>query len=373
MPSLRSSVPALAVALTAALVAPAAGQAAAKTIAITGTAYEFNNVGVKLAGARVSVAENPSLRAVVAGDGRYTLRVPASATITPYIEAPGYRRIHLQTFRTAGRDLEHVNFQVPTLPIYGLLAALLSVPLDAAHDPSECAIVTTFSTRNVRGVPFAAFTGYGAHGVAGASAAGTPALPAPVYFNESVIPDVNQQLSSKDGGIVWTRVPAGVYTITASSPSTRFAPMVATCEPGRVVNASPPWGLHELGLANAATARAAWSGPRLRRLGLRGLPPGAQVVASCQGRRCPVAPAVPVSVPNGAASVDVAAKLGARGVALATGQSLVLTVTAPAYDGVELRWTARGRRAPKATKRCIPLGDTASRSCADARAGRGGT
>jgi len=35
-----------------------------------------------------------------------------------------------------------------------------------------------------------------------------------------VIPDPMQELSSIDGGIVWTRVPAGVYTIRAHHPST---------------------------------------------------------------------------------------------------------------------------------------------------------
>ena len=30
------------------------------------------------------------------------------------------------------------------------------------------------------------------------------------------------------------------------SPSTRFASFLATCEPGRIVNANPPWGAYEL-------------------------------------------------------------------------------------------------------------------------------
>ena len=58
-----------------------------------------------------------------------------------------------------------------------------------------------------------------------------------------------------DGGVVWTDVPAGAYTIRASDPSTRFGSFVATCKPGRIVNANPPWGLYELGRSSRATSR----------------------------------------------------------------------------------------------------------------------
>jgi hypothetical protein len=67
-----------------------------------------------------------------------------------------------------------------------------------------------------------------------------------VYFNESVIPDRSRTETSGDGGIIWTEVPAGTYRGIATSPSTRFASFLATCEPGRIVNANPPWGAYEL-------------------------------------------------------------------------------------------------------------------------------
>ena len=94
--------------------------------------------------------------------------------MTPYIVAAGYHTIHLQTFRIRGRDLARVNFQTPTDAVYGALAALLQVPLDAAGDPQDCAIVSTFSTREVRTLSFDEFTAFGAHGVAGATAFGDP-------------------------------------------------------------------------------------------------------------------------------------------------------------------------------------------------------
>lgn len=221
--------------------------AASKSVHLRGTAYEFNNTKVLLAGAKIRVAELPNVVATVRSNGTYDLAVPDRRKVTPYIVAPGYHTIYLQTFRTDGESLERVNFQTPTEAVYMGLVALLKVPVDSDGQLRDCAIVSTFSTRKIRNLSFQQFRKFGAHGVAGATAFATPSLPAPVYFNKQVIPDPSQKRSSKDGGVVWTRVPAGVYTIRAKHPSRKFASFVATCRPGRVVNANPPWGLYELG------------------------------------------------------------------------------------------------------------------------------
>ena len=237
--------PTLLLAAVAAALALAAPAGAA--VHLTGTAYEFNNTDVRLAGASIRVAEDPKLRATTRADGTYDLRVPDRGRVTPYIVAPGYRTIHLQTFRIRGEDLARVNFQTPTDAVYQALATLLDVPLRADGQVRDCAIVSTFSTRAVRNLDFDDFTAFGAHGVAGATASTRPRLPAPVYFNDQVIPDRAQERSSIDGGVIWTEVPAGVYRVRAHHPGQRFARFVATCKPGRVVNANPPWGLYELG------------------------------------------------------------------------------------------------------------------------------
>jgi hypothetical protein len=166
--------------------------------------------------------------------------------VTPYIVADGYHTIYLQTFTMSGRSLRRVNFQTPTDAVYDALGTLLDVPRDADGELRQCAIVSTFSTVAVARLSFDAFTEFGAHGVAGATATTSPALPAPVYFNDQVIPDPAQTSSSIDGGVIWTRVPTGVYRVSAHHPDRRFASFVATCRPGRVVNANPPWGLHEI-------------------------------------------------------------------------------------------------------------------------------
>ena len=143
----------------------------------------------------------------------WVTRVVALAALV----APGYHTIYLQTFRTASQDLRNVNFQTPTDDVYSALTSLLNVPLDANGDVAQCAVVSTFNTRNVRDLDYKAFRAYGAHGVAGATAFTLPPLPPPIYFNAQVIPDPSQPVSSADGGVVWTGVPAGTYRIGAQA------------------------------------------------------------------------------------------------------------------------------------------------------------
>ena len=344
------------------VLAPATG-ADARTVHIRGTAYEFNNTGVRLSGAKIRVAEHPRIGATTRRDGTYDLAVPDHGTVTPYIRAPGYHSIFLQTFRPDGEDLERVNFQTPTEGVYRALAALLGVPLGPNGQARECAIVSTFNTRNVRDLSFRAFAAYGAHGVAGATAFATPALPPPIYFNREVVPDPAQRRSSVDGGVIWPRVARGVYTIRGRHPHTRFASFVATCAPGRVVNANPPWSLHQLGKRMPATVSARWSplGTRvwLRRLRVARLPPGAIVRVRCRGRRCPFGRRT-VARPR-SRRLDLLRLLRSAARRMRPGQTLKVLVKAHAYNGKLVRWRLPRGHAPKAVTRCVPLGNTKPR------------
>jgi hypothetical protein len=329
----------------------------ARTVHLRGIAYEFNNVHTVLSRATIRVAEFPKLRATVQRDGRYDLQVPDRARVTPYIVDPGYHTIYLQTFTTTGENLANVNFQTPTEGVYRALVALLKVPVDAHGNLVACAIVSTFSTRNVRDLRFAQFIAYGAHGVADATATAAPALPGPVYFNDNVVPEPSQTASSRDGGVVWTNVPAGVYMIAAHDPVTRFASFVATCRPGRVVNANPPWGLYELGLPNPARVLAGWSvsGTRTQATSLRAqkLPRGATVRLSCTGRACPFGAQ---TFRSRAAAFDIRRAIGAQNLRFAAGNTLEVSITAHAFNGLVVRWLAASRHAPTRTTLCVPLG-----------------
>ena len=340
------------------------GGGGSRTVHLRGTAYEFGRVHTLLAGATIRVAEDPDLQTVVAADGSYDLEVPDRRPVTPYIEAAGYHTIHLQTFTPAGEDLEHVNFQTPSEAIYQALVAIVGLELGADGNPRQCAIVSTFSTRNVRGVSYEDFIGYGAHGVPGATASAEPAIAPPIYFNEQVIPDPTRTESSVDGGVAWIEVPAGTYTITADHPTTEFAPFTATCEPGRVVNANPSWGLHELGLPMPATPAATWSAVRGERvldaLTLADVPEGATVTLRCTGAGCPLS-TLAAPVPTG--TVDVLAALGAASPAFRPGNTVTLQVDAPAHDSLVTEWQIGRPQQPRTTTLCIPLGLSRPQPC----------
>jgi hypothetical protein len=351
----------VAVALVPLVAAAPAAAGSRATVHLRGTAYEFNATAKRLAGAKIRVAELPKVSATVRADGSYDLVVPDRAEVTPYVVAPGYHTIYLQTFTTDGEDLANVNFQTPSDAVYRALAALLDVDLDAAGDPKRCAIVSTFSTRNVRDLDFAGFTGYGAHGVAGATATASPSLGPPIYFNEDVIPDRAQKTSSADGGVIWTEVPDGVYTVRASHPRTRFASFAATCKPGRIVNANPPWGLHELAPPIGAKVSATWTAAgALRSLGVRKLPRDAELRVGCSGRGCPFTKRTIAAKKGG--SVDLLAALGSRAARIGPGQTLEVGAFAHAFDGSLTRYGIRAGATPKPVTLCVPLGNARPRA-----------
>jgi hypothetical protein len=154
---------------------------ALQPIHVRGTVYTFDNQA-PIAGATVRVAELPGVSAQTGPDGSYDLLVSDGTRFTPYADAVGHHRIYLQTYVSQGEDLERVNFQMPSDTAYNLLALILSVPRDANNELVNCAVVSTFSTVNVRDRSFNDFAAYGAHGVAGATASASPALPNPTYF-----------------------------------------------------------------------------------------------------------------------------------------------------------------------------------------------
>lgn|GEM_PF-3371432 len=214
---------------------------------LRGTAYTFNTPD-PIAGATIRVEELPDVSAVTAADGSYELAVPVGSTVTAYIEAPGHHSIHVQTFTLDdahdGVELDGVNFQTPADAIYDGLRALMTGIV--GKDPFEggCAIVTTVGDARMVGMSFAEFIEFHPHGIEGATAALVPAAVDPIYFNDDVVPDPTQELSSIDGGVIWVNVPPGTYQLQAEKPGTEFVTVNVRCEQDWVVNANPVWGLH---------------------------------------------------------------------------------------------------------------------------------
>ncbi|MGK2954570.1 MAG: hypothetical protein ACSLFI_02710 [Solirubrobacterales bacterium] len=234
------------------------------TVEFSGRAYLLGYMDTWISNASIKVREFPEISATADEYGDYRLDVPDEAVVTPYILSgegkltgrpregdPTVKHYHwneldLQTFQTRGEDLGNVNFQVPADAEYEMLMAWLQVPANDDRRPEQCAIVTTACAGNVRDVSYDVFWENTPHGVAGASATAEPSLPDPIYFNEQVIPDSSLSETTVDGGIVWPVVPTGTYRITTVSADTRFAEFTATCAPGRVINANPPWGAYEI-------------------------------------------------------------------------------------------------------------------------------
>ncbi|MBN8866787.1 MAG: hypothetical protein J0H98_04485 [Solirubrobacterales bacterium] len=206
-------------------------------------------------GATVYIAEHPDLRTTAAADGYWKLEVPDRESVTPCADYEGHHPTCDQTFFTRGSDLNQVNFQMVDHQIAGILGVLSGAAMvdgpDGGPRVKECAIVSTFYEKEKRSFfDFQDFLDAAPHGVAGATAVATSetgaVLPGPIYYNESVMPDRSYDMSSRDGGVMWVDIPPGVYTITSSHPTARFAPFRATCRDGRLINASPPWGLYEM-------------------------------------------------------------------------------------------------------------------------------
>lgn len=222
---------------------------AANTVTISGNAYAFIFAGNedRLEGAKIGIEELPDLTTTAGPNGAYAIAVPDDTTVTPYATFEGYYPTHVQTFHTSGEDLRQVNFQMPALTTYNLLAGYVAAEQNPDDTLKECGIVSTFFQKEGRSFPdFDDFHDFRPHGVIGSTATATPTAGRQFYFNSSVLPDPEQESSSRDGGVLWVDVTKGTYQVVGSRDTTRHSSFIATCAPGRLVNANPPWGLFEM-------------------------------------------------------------------------------------------------------------------------------
>lgn len=212
-----------------------------RTVTMSGVAYTFNTPD-PVVGAEIRVVEHPELVATSGADGSWSLEVPARSEATPWVTHGEHVTMHLQTFAVGEAPIERVYFQMVRPNVYDLLAQVLEV----TPDPELCQIASTVSEKAIQTMSFAEFKAHGAHGVADATVTITPSATEVVYFNEMVIPDRTHTQTSRDGGVVWTNVPPGRYTLRATHPTKSFSEVTVTCAAGRFVNANPPHGLAEL-------------------------------------------------------------------------------------------------------------------------------
>ncbi|MCC7537209.1 MAG: hypothetical protein IT379_13385, partial [Deltaproteobacteria bacterium] len=208
------------------------------SVRLRGVVFGFAS-GELLEGARVSIAELPELATTSAADGTWELEVPDGARVTPVVELPRHPTMYLETFTTDGVDLERVNFQLVPEGIYRAFGSILGEDID----PVRCQIASTVNVAAIGDLSFEQFRAYGPHGVAGATVETTPSIGSQtVYFTEQTLPDRTLTETTIDGGVVWANVAPGTYELRAVHPERTFRPSTVTCEPGRFINAGPPWG-----------------------------------------------------------------------------------------------------------------------------------
>ena len=219
---------------------PPAPDAVAGTVTLSGVAYTFDTPN-PLAGATIALAEHPEVSTVSGADGRFSLTVPDGETITPFGARDGYKTMHVQTFTTAGEDITDAYFQMIYVGTYDMFAVILGITPSDDH----CQISSTVNEKAIQGMTYEDFAAHGHHGVAGATVTAEPPVPELVYFDEQTQPDRSLTETTIDGGVVATNVPPGLYVFTAHHPERSFDTFTATCEPGRFINANPPWGMRE--------------------------------------------------------------------------------------------------------------------------------
>ncbi|MCE9577083.1 MAG: carboxypeptidase-like regulatory domain-containing protein [Deltaproteobacteria bacterium] len=210
-------------------------------VAVSGDAIPFDNgPDGRIAVAFITIVERPELHMTTGADGHFAFTgLTVGSEVTFRLTHPDYVPIQTGTLAVPAGGAERVTFQAVTREIYNGLAALVGI----TPDPTRCQMVSTV-TRIGRSI-----YDPGAHGEADVIVATAPTVPAesgPIYFNSSVQPQRSLTMTSDDGGVLWTNVAPGRYTLTGTKTGATFRPVVFTCAAGWLVNASPPWGLQRL-------------------------------------------------------------------------------------------------------------------------------
>jgi hypothetical protein len=212
-----------------------------KVVPVSGVAAVFNDaVTGRIAGATVSVLEHPELQMTTAEDGLFSFDgLREGQEVTLVLEHPEYPLIQTGTHTLPAEGIEDLTIQVPSKPIYDLLAGII----DVTPDPTKCQMVTTITRKG------GTILEPGAHGEAGVTVSISPELPSshgPIYFNAAVIPEPALTESSEDGGVLYTNAPPGEYVLHGEKAGSSLSDVKFVCRAGVLVNASPPRGMNVL-------------------------------------------------------------------------------------------------------------------------------
>lgn len=204
--------------------------------------------GKRVAGAKISILEHPERSVTTGADATFQFDdLDVGSEITLVMEHPDYQPLMSATYTLGPNGIHPFTIQAISKQLFGLLSATFP-PLELETTCILASTVTRWS-----GTLFARIR----QGEEGATVSLAPAIAAesgPIYFNEQVIPDRAQKAVSKDGGVLYYKVPPGTYTLSAQKDGTSFVPVKLTCRAGFVTNGAPPIGLQ----ANVSAAKVDW-------------------------------------------------------------------------------------------------------------------
>ncbi|RUR05551.1 carboxypeptidase-like regulatory domain-containing protein [Legionella sp. km772] len=216
---------------------------------VSGFARSFIS-GEPISGATISSLENDNLKLITDSKGQFgPFEWPIGQELTLVCEKSGsfwsgYKTTQTPTFLVPPEGinnsdrLKNISFQVPSNMAY----KLLSVAMGISEDPDCCQIAATITPPNktMDDIP---------QGVEGVKAILSPQVKSPAFYF-GMFPVVHKtnpfirglKTTSLDGGVAFTNVPPGTYTLTAEKDATSFSTITIKARKGVVVNASPPNG-----------------------------------------------------------------------------------------------------------------------------------
>lgn len=194
--------------------------------------------GARVVGAKVWVLENPEKSAITGPDAHFEIDgLDVGSEVTLVMEHPDFHTTQTGTFVLGEHGIHPFTIQAVSTALFNALSSIVPNP---PQEDTTCSIATTVTRSG------GSLYVHLRQGEPGTSVTLTPAVPAesgPIYFNESVVPDLKQTSTSIDGGVVFANVPPGDYTLSGSKPGLVFQPVKLKCRIGLLVNAGPPLGV----------------------------------------------------------------------------------------------------------------------------------
>ncbi len=212
---------------------------------VSGQAWFFDAAGIgeivelhDVTGAEVHLLQYPTRRMEIEPDGLFAFDdLPDHSEVTVGLEHPDFYPSLTATLPIGTEDVTGITFQAVTWPIAEFLGLLVG---SDPHDPNVCTMVVT-----VTAISDNQHSVYAPGEPDVVVSIDPPVDPArgPIYFDTSVVPDLDLAATTTDGGVIVAGVEPGAYVWTAHKDGLEFAPLALTCVGGTLTNGSPPYGL----------------------------------------------------------------------------------------------------------------------------------